>query len=115
MAAEIVIAVFISLFVLFLSDWYRNRNSLITNWPIVGMMPGLLWNSGRVLDFFTNGVLRWCGGTFEFKGPLFPSLDFLLTSDAMNINHIMFQNFANHEGFRSSGKILSLSEKEYAL
>ncbi|XP_022741212.1 alkane hydroxylase MAH1-like [Durio zibethinus] len=97
MAAEIVVAVFISLFVLFLSHWYRNRNSLVTNWPIVGMIPGLLRNSWRIFDYFSFDVLRRCGGTFEFKGPLFPSLDFLLTSDPNNINHIMSKNFVNYE------------------
>ncbi|XVE67862.1 hypothetical protein DITRI_Ditri09bG0021900 [Diplodiscus trichospermus] len=97
MAAEIVIAVSISFLFLLLSHWYRNRNTLITNWPLVGMMPALLRNSGRALEFFTFDVLRRCGGTFEFKGPLFPSFDFLLTSDSDNINHIMSKNFANYE------------------
>ncbi|XWS30406.1 hypothetical protein CRYUN_Cryun24cG0114700 [Craigia yunnanensis] len=97
MAAEIVIAVWVNLCFLFLSHWYRNRNSLITNWPIVGMMPGLLRNSGQVLDFFTHDVLRRCGGTFEYKGPMFPCMDFILTSDPMNVNHILSKNFANYE------------------
>ncbi|XVF14035.1 hypothetical protein REPUB_Repub09cG0021700 [Reevesia pubescens] len=96
MAAEIFVAVSISLFVLSLSHWHRNRNALVTNWPVIGMMPGLLWNVARALDNFTN-ILRKCGGTFEFKGPLFPSFDFLLTSDANNINHMMSKNFANYE------------------
>ncbi|OMO69318.1 Cytochrome P450 [Corchorus olitorius] len=83
--------------ILFLSHWYKNRNSLVTNWPIVGMLPGLVWNSDRIFDFFTHEILDLCGGTFKFKGPWFPSLDFVLTSNPMNVNYILSKNFLNYE------------------
>ncbi|OMP11833.1 Cytochrome P450 [Corchorus olitorius] len=97
MEVEMVIAVFIGLLALFFGHWYRNRNSLITNWPAVGMLPSLIRNSGRTLDFITNDILRRCGGTFEFKGPLFSNFNFILTTDPMNVNHILSKNFANYE------------------
>ncbi|XP_021293315.1 LOW QUALITY PROTEIN: alkane hydroxylase MAH1-like [Herrania umbratica] len=96
MSLEISIAILLIPLFLFLGHWYRNRNSLVTNWPIVGMMPALLCNSGRVFEFFTD-LVNFYGGTFKFKGPWFPSLDFVLTSDPMNVYHILCRNFDNYE------------------
>ncbi|KAK4413915.1 Alkane hydroxylase MAH1 [Sesamum alatum] len=58
-----------------------------TNWPVVGMLPGLLLNIHRVHDYVTE-ILSECGGTFKFKGPLFSNMDMVLTSDPANIHHI---------------------------
>ncbi|XP_022741910.1 alkane hydroxylase MAH1-like [Durio zibethinus] len=77
--------------------WSRNRNSLVTNWPVLGMLPGLFCNLDRIFDFFTHDILDLCGGTFKFKGPWFPSLDFVLTSNPMNVNYILSKNFLNYE------------------
>ncbi|XVF14032.1 hypothetical protein REPUB_Repub09cG0021400 [Reevesia pubescens] len=93
-----LIAIIFILLILFLGHhWYKNRNSLVTNWPVVGMIPGLVCNMDRIFDFFTHDILDLCGGTFKFKGPWFPSLDFVLTSNAMNVNYILSKNFLNYE------------------
>lgn len=41
-------------------------------------------------------VLKKGGGTFEIKGPCFANLDFLLTSDPMNVRHVLDKSFANY-------------------
>ncbi|XP_021299328.1 uncharacterized protein LOC110427986 [Herrania umbratica] len=56
----------------------------------------LVSNSDRVFDFFTH-LLIFNGGTFKFRGPWFPSLDFVLTSDPMNVNRILCRNYDNYE------------------
>lgn len=68
-----------------------------TNWPVVGMLPGLACNLDRIFDLFTCDILDLCGGTFKFKGPWFPSLDFVLTSNPMNVNYILSKKFLNYE------------------
>ncbi|CAH9143487.1 unnamed protein product [Cuscuta epithymum] len=65
------------------------------NWPVVGMLPGLLHKAGHIHDFVTD-VLGEVGGTFEFKGPWFSGLDMLVTSDPANVRHILTRNFANY-------------------
>ncbi|XVE67860.1 hypothetical protein DITRI_Ditri09bG0021700 [Diplodiscus trichospermus] len=90
-----IIFIFSSCLLLF--HWYRNRNSLVTNWPVVGMLPGLVFNMDRVFDFFTHDILDLSAGTFKFQGPWFPTLDFVLTSNAMNVNYILSKNFLNYE------------------
>ena len=72
-----------------------NRNALITNWPILGMLPGLFFNVPRLHDFVSE-VLGKSRGTFEFKSLYFSSTDFLVTCDPLNIQHILGTNFANY-------------------
>ncbi|GAV68560.1 p450 domain-containing protein [Cephalotus follicularis] len=82
---------------LFICHRSRKRNSpIVTTWPVVGMLPGLLCNASRIHDFATD-VMMQSGGTYMFKGPLFTKMDFLLTCDPMNVNHILNRSFANYE------------------
>ncbi|KAL6525368.1 hypothetical protein OROHE_015675 [Orobanche hederae] len=73
----------------------RRENKLIpTNWPILGMIPGLVVNFGRIHDFMTD-TLAQSGGTFLFKGPLFTNMEMLITCDPANIHYILTKNFPN--------------------
>ncbi|KAE8734579.1 hypothetical protein F3Y22_tig00000757pilonHSYRG00011 [Hibiscus syriacus] len=96
MAVDMLVAIFLVLSFLFLGHWYRNRNSTVRNWPVVGMLPALASNADRMLDFFTD-MLKSNGGTFKIHGPWFASSDFLLTAHPMNINHIFCKNHGNYE------------------
>ncbi|KDP46408.1 hypothetical protein JCGZ_10248 [Jatropha curcas] len=89
---EIVLAF---IFLVFLWVWARNRSSPIIYWPVFGMIPQLLWNASRIHDFSTY-VLQCYGGTFLVKGPWFSDLDFLVTSDSMNIHYTLNKNFPNY-------------------
>jgi hypothetical protein len=69
--AEIVVA-FFCLFLL-LWHWRWNKHSPIINWPLFGMLPGLLQNASQVPEFATR-LLKHYGGTLEFKGPWFTNM-----------------------------------------
>ncbi|KAE8021468.1 hypothetical protein FH972_007354 [Carpinus fangiana] len=92
--AEIVVA-FFCLFLL-LWRWRWNKHSPVINWPLFGMLPGLLQNASQVPDFATR-LLKHYGGTWEFKGPWFTNMDFVITADPANIHHILSKNFSNYQ------------------
>ncbi|KAM7266790.1 hypothetical protein ACFE04_008956 [Oxalis oulophora] len=94
---EITLA-FISFFIL--CYWRKNRKSpvIITNWPIFGMLPGLLYN-GLHFHEYACKVMTQSGCTFEFEGPPFKflKLNFFATCDPVNVSHILSRNFVNYE------------------
>ncbi|XVF14033.1 hypothetical protein REPUB_Repub09cG0021500 [Reevesia pubescens] len=96
MVLDMLIAIFFIFIFLSLTHWYKHRKSFVTNWPIVGMLPALVSNSDRIFDFLTD-MANSNGGTFKFKGPWFPSLDFVVTSHPLNVNHILSRNHDNYE------------------
>ncbi|EYU27556.1 hypothetical protein MIMGU_mgv1a021423mg [Erythranthe guttata] len=67
-----------------------------TDWPIFGMLPGLLLNCGRVHTFMTE-LLESSGGTFYLKGAWFANMSMLITSDPANVHYILAKNFPNFE------------------
>ncbi|CAL1391682.1 unnamed protein product [Linum trigynum] len=73
----------------------KKSPSSIPNWPLIGMLPSLLWNLPRLHEFVTD-ILKVNGGTFVFKGPSFTNLNFILTSDPTNVHHIVNKNFSNY-------------------
>ncbi|XP_075671245.1 alkane hydroxylase MAH1-like [Castanea sativa] len=93
---EMVVAILSFLCFLFLCLWRWNKTSPITNWPILGMLPDLFFNVSHVHDYATS-LLKHYGGTFEFKGPWFARMDAILTSDPMNIQHVLSKNFCNYD------------------
>ncbi|KAL6567634.1 hypothetical protein OROGR_001302 [Orobanche gracilis] len=94
-------AIFLSAFILIiiLSLWRINkrwkRTSLPTNWPLLGMLPGILQNCHRIHAYVTE-ILTETGGTFDFKFPWYLKMDLLFTSDPANIHHIFSRNFSNY-------------------
>ncbi|XP_057434423.1 alkane hydroxylase MAH1-like [Lotus japonicus] len=90
------IAVFAAtLFFIFIHIWRRNRDVLLPNWPILGMLPAIWRNVSDFNDFATL-VLKHNGGTAKFQGPWFTDTNFIFTSDSMNVNHITSKNFGNY-------------------
>ncbi|KAM7499115.1 hypothetical protein LguiA_023529 [Lonicera macranthoides] len=73
----------------------QSRSLVPTNWPLVGMMPGLLQNAHRIHDLATD-ILKETGGTFLIKGPWFANMDIMITADPANIDHILNKNFSNY-------------------
>ena len=114
---EILVAIFLCF--LFLCQRRRSKTrSAITNWPVVGMLTGLLQNAYNLHEFAT-WVLKQNGGTFEFKGPWFTNMNFMVTSDPMNIHHMLSKNFSNyikgqkvHENFDVLGDGIFNSESD---
>ncbi|XP_040986479.1 alkane hydroxylase MAH1-like [Juglans microcarpa x Juglans regia] len=84
-------------------SWKRTI-TLVTNWPLVGMLPGLLSKLSDIHEYATQ-VLKQNGGTFRFKGPWLANMDFLVTCDPMNVRYISTQNFANYTKGPESKKL----------
>ncbi|KAK4439573.1 Alkane hydroxylase MAH1 [Sesamum alatum] len=74
----------------------KAKSSLPTNWPILGMIPALLKNNGRLHDHATD-VVEQSGGTFLFKGPWFANMDMMVTADPPNVHYILTENFPNFD------------------
>ncbi|XP_002521474.2 alkane hydroxylase MAH1 [Ricinus communis] len=82
--------------IIFLRVWWRSRGLVVTNWPVVGMIPGLLFRPISSVHDFATYVLQRSGGTLLFQGPWFSGMNFLMTSDPMNVQYIVSKNFANY-------------------
>ncbi|CAI0456330.1 unnamed protein product [Linum tenue] len=107
MATLLLLVLFLPL-LLCLGVWFAVRNNnkaiIIPNWPVVGMLPSLLWNvSHDLLHDFITRVMKQSGGTFMFRGPWFAGVDFLITVDPMNVHYILSKNFTNFPKVRTSG------------
>ncbi|KAM7267120.1 hypothetical protein ACFE04_009286 [Oxalis oulophora] len=88
---EIILAIIC--FVL-LSLW-RNNNRKPRRQALFGMLSGLISGTIRLHDV-TAATMKRHGGTLKFRGPLFSKLDFLITCDPLNLNHILSRNFTNY-------------------
>ncbi|KAL8469442.1 hypothetical protein ACS0TY_032332 [Phlomoides rotata] len=89
---------FITLTAIIFCLWRLNKRKNCyspTNWPVVGMLPGILQNCHRIHDYATD-ILSENGGTFQVKGPYLCNMDMLVTSDPTNIHYIFSKNFSNY-------------------
>ncbi|KAH9742489.1 cytochrome P450 family 96 subfamily A polypeptide 1 [Citrus sinensis] len=59
------------------------------------MLSTLVLNAHQLHEFATR-VLQKSRGTLEFKGPWFAKMDFIITSDPMNVQYISSKNFSNY-------------------
>ncbi|XP_010555338.1 PREDICTED: alkane hydroxylase MAH1-like [Tarenaya hassleriana] len=73
----------------------KSNRDVLTNWPILGMLPSLVVQIPRVYDWSVD-VLEASNLTFLFKGPWLAGMDLLVTVDPANIHHIMSSNFKNY-------------------
>ncbi|KAJ4892648.1 hypothetical protein Rs2_19442 [Raphanus sativus] len=92
---DISIAFFCFLIFQFFLISKKPHPSFLTNWPFLGMLPGLILEIHRVYDFATE-VLEHGNLNYLFKGPFLGGLDMLITVDPANIHHIMSSNFSNY-------------------
>nr|QWK52380.1 cytochrome P450 96A2-2 [Isatis tinctoria] len=73
----------------------KPHGRIVTNWPVIGMIPGLFVVLHRIYDYSVE-ILEFYDLTFQFKGPWFAGMDMLGTVDPANIQHIMSSNFSNY-------------------
>ncbi|WCJ40003.1 cytochrome P450 family 96 subfamily A polypeptide 1 [Euphorbia peplus] len=101
------ILVYLGIFsaLVFIGSLWWNRFSVIRNWPLLGMIPSVLFHKSRIYDFVTD-ILLQTNGTFMFKGPLLCGMDFLITSDPLNVHHILTKNFSNYPKGHDFNQIL---------
>jgi cytochrome P450 len=64
-------------------------------WPVVGMMPALIFNAHNLHTWITN-ILSECCCNFYLHGAWFSDMKLFVTSDPMNIQHIFTSNFQNY-------------------
>lgn len=79
---------------LVLYRWCSIKKSPVTNWPLLGMLPAIIGNIFRIHDWVAD-ILRQTRNTFEFKGPWFTNMNYLITSDPENIRHTFIKNPSN--------------------
>ena len=88
--------VFFAIVCFFLIRSLFQKQKLLVNWPIVGMLPSLLLNVNRLHDWYTE-VLRANGCTVIFHGPWFSGMKMLVTCDPRNLAHILSRaHFSNY-------------------
>lgn len=78
----------------------------LTSWPVIGMLPSLLTGlrSEDMYEWLTEVLIR-TGGTFTFRGPMFTSLQCVLTADPRNLEHLLktrFTSFPKGPYFRNT-------------
>ncbi|KAK9059873.1 hypothetical protein SSX86_020577 [Deinandra increscens subsp. villosa] len=96
------------LFLILINKSQRQRSVIPTDWPILGMIPGVLLNTHRLHEYVT-AILIDSGGTFMWKGPWFTKMDMLITTNPLDIHHILTKNFCNYpkgDNFRKIFDIL---------
>ncbi|KAL5554956.1 hypothetical protein UlMin_037192 [Ulmus minor] len=59
------------------------------------MLPMLLNNVTSIHDGGSY-LLKKLGGTYEFKGPWLANMNFIATSDPLNVQHVLAKNFVNY-------------------
>lgn len=82
----------------FLYLFHRRRSCkhpLMRDYPILGMLPSVLFNMWRIHDFCTE-ILKKQGGSGEFKGPWFTKMHYLITCDSLNVQHMLCKSFDNY-------------------
>jgi len=82
-------------FLLFFHRRTCSKHPLLTDYPILGMLPTVLFNLWRVHDFFTEVLLEH-GGSGEFQGPWFTKMNYLITCDSLNVQHMLCKRFDNY-------------------
>ncbi|XP_057971169.1 alkane hydroxylase MAH1-like [Malania oleifera] len=86
--------IILSLAIFLLLRRLKNGYGVLWNFPLVGMLPGLLLRIPRFHDRIT-AILNQSAWTFSFKGPSFAAMDMLCTTDPSNVHYIMSKNFSN--------------------
>lgn len=89
---ELLVAVFV--FVAINSIRQKKRHGLST-WPVLGMLPSLLSGLRTNTYEWMSEVLCKQNGTFRFRGPVFSSLNCIVTSDPRNLEHLLKTKFSN--------------------
>lgn len=92
---EILLATTTSFFLVLLYYKSSRKSAIPVNWPVLGMLPGLLANISNFHGWFTD-LLRETGCSFQFCGPWFLGMDFLITCDPANVNRVFNVNFSNY-------------------
>ncbi|KAL4582696.1 hypothetical protein LXL04_007254 [Taraxacum kok-saghyz] len=102
------LAVFI--FTSFLVFYYKSQNvktRIERKWLPLGMIWEVLTNMHRIHDLFAV-YLNASGGTFMLRGPWFAKMDMLITTDPLDVHHVLSKNFSNYPKGQKFRKIFDI-------
>ncbi|GAB2232831.1 hypothetical protein Drorol1_Dr00011890 [Drosera rotundifolia] len=81
---------------IFLRNFFNHKNTaMLTNWPLLGMLPGVLSNYHRILDLVVDSVEGSPDGVFLLKGPWFCNLDMLVTCYPDDVQYMTSTHSSN--------------------
>ncbi|KAI5442265.1 alkane hydroxylase MAH1 [Lathyrus oleraceus] len=117
---SMIFALFFFLCIIFqIHRQHHCKYPVLIDYPFLGMLPPVLWNLWRVHDFVTEALKKQHRGTAEFMGPWFTNMNYLVTSDPINVHHMMSKCFENyvkgdefHEIFEAFGDGIFASDSE---
>ncbi|CAK8533765.1 unnamed protein product [Lathyrus sativus] len=97
-STPILCALFFFLFIIFKIHRRKKcwKYPIFSDYPFLGMLPTILWNLWNIHDFITEELKKHPRGTAEFMGPWFTNMNYLITSDPMNVHHMMSKCFDNY-------------------
>ncbi|CAI8585115.1 unnamed protein product [Vicia faba] len=98
-STTILCALFFFLFVILKIHHHRQKcckYPILKDYPFLGMLPKFLWNLRNYHDFITEELKKHHRGTAEFMGPWFTNMNYLYTSDPINMHHILSKCFDNY-------------------
>ncbi|KAB1206300.1 Cytochrome P450 86B1 [Morella rubra] len=91
-----ILELFVALFVFVVIHSLRQkRHHGLAVWPVLGMLPSLVGGLRTNMYEWLTDILCRQNGTFRFKGPLFSSLNCVVTSDPRNLEHLLKSKFPN--------------------
>ncbi|KAK9110683.1 hypothetical protein Sjap_018743 [Stephania japonica] len=77
--------------------WYlKHKNKVMTTWPLIGILPSVVTNTHRILDWTVEIANTFGATVFRRAGPSFLPMEFLFTCDPSNVEYIVRTNFANY-------------------
>uniref|UniRef100_A0A453QI91 Cytochrome P450 86A2 n=1 Tax=Aegilops tauschii subsp. strangulata TaxID=200361 RepID=A0A453QI91_AEGTS len=91
---EIMVSFACFLFLLFFR--FRHRDGLPTNWPVVGALPAITVNAGRVHEWVTEFLRVAPGMSHVVRGPWGSPVDVLVTANPADVAHVFTANFGNY-------------------
>ncbi|KAI5005296.1 hypothetical protein ZWY2020_032539 [Hordeum vulgare] len=77
-------------------SWLRRRDGLPTNWPVVGSLPAISVNAGRVHEWLTEFLRVAPGMSHVARGPWGSPVDMLITANPADVAHVFTTNFGNY-------------------
>lgn len=90
--------IFIALFIIISHLLARNSSNAVLpwNWPFMKLMPTAYLKSHELYDKITQ-VLADNNGTVLFRTSWFTNIDILVTSDPINVHHVMNSKFSIYQ------------------
>ncbi|XP_010263872.1 PREDICTED: alkane hydroxylase MAH1 [Nelumbo nucifera] len=91
--------VFLAVVLFFLFRWFLERkqnNHVYSNWPFLVSVPVLFLNSHRIYELLTEAFIKLGSTSFYLKGLVLSNIDYLVTCNPKNLEHIFKTNIANY-------------------